>query len=113
LIFTGDVIKPAYRGKRIHLLGSQTDLAATLLSQLNINHDQFKWSKDLLNPQSIPFAFYSFDNGFGWVNSNQTVVQDNINNKIIFNSKPEINPETNLQKGRAYMQQVFKQYLAY
>ena len=113
LIFSGEVINPAYRGKRIHLLGSQTDLAATLLSQLNINHDQFKWSKDLLNPQSIPFAFYSFDNGFGWVNTNQTIVQDNINNKIVYNSKPEINPETNLQKGRAYMQQVFKQYLAY
>ena len=59
------------------------------------------------------FAFYSFDNGFGWVNTNQTIVQDNINNKIVFNSKPEINPKTNLQNGRAYMQQVFKQYLAY
>lgn len=113
LIFAGDVIKPEFKGKRIHMLGSQTDLAATILSQLKIEHQQFNWSKDLLNKDSKPFAFYSYDNGFGWVNPAQTIVQDNINKQIIFNSQPNLNSEENLRKGQSYMQKVFEQYLAY
>jgi phosphoglycerol transferase MdoB-like AlkP superfamily enzyme len=113
LIFAGDVIKPEFKGKRIHMLGSQTDLAATILSQLKIEHQQFNWSKDLLNKDTKPFAFYSYDNGFGWVNPAQTIVQDNINKQIIFNSQPKLNSEENLRKGQSYMQKVFEEYLAY
>lgn len=63
--------------------GSQNDLAATLLSQLNINHADYKFSKDMLNPQSRKFAFYSFVNGFSMIDSTGIFTFDNDQEKVL------------------------------
>lgn len=57
--------------------GSQNDLAATLFSQLNIKQSDFKFSKDMLNPDGNKFAFYSYVNGFCMTDSTGTVTYDN------------------------------------
>lgn len=49
----------------IDALGQQTDLAATLLGQMELPHDDFNFSKDLLNPATPRFAFYDYPDGFG------------------------------------------------
>ncbi|MDX5396682.1 MAG: LTA synthase family protein, partial [Hymenobacteraceae bacterium] len=76
LIFTGGAL--TVRDTTIHTLGSQTDIATTLLTQLNLPHEQFKWGKNLLNPQAKPFAFYVFNDGFGWVTKEGVVTFDNV-----------------------------------
>ena len=43
--------------RRIDVYGSQHDIAATLLAQLALPHDEFVFSKDMLNPASPHFAF--------------------------------------------------------
>ncbi|MBE9586151.1 sulfatase-like hydrolase/transferase [Mucilaginibacter sp. JRF] len=114
LLFFGDVVKPEYRGKRIHKLGSQTDIAATLLAQLNIPNEQFKWSKNLLNPHSKEFAFFDWDNGFGFMVPGQVVSYDNAGKRIIYNAPPSQSKnqtEELLQYGKAFMQQVFAEYM--
>ncbi|MDR0575679.1 MAG: sulfatase-like hydrolase/transferase, partial [Tannerella sp.] len=63
--FGGAVGKPAI----ISDYGSQNDLAATLLSQLQIDYSDFKFSKDMLDPQSRKFSFYSYVNGFCMMDS--------------------------------------------
>ncbi len=115
LIFYGEVIKQEFRGKKVHTLGSQTDIAATLLQQLNLDAKPFKWSKDLFNKQAVPFAFYSFDNGFGWVEAQQTLTVDNVNREISSTLKdlPDSLNQKISKKGKAYMQKVFTEYLAY
>lgn len=62
---------------------SQNDLAATLLSQLSIDHTEFIFSKDILNPLSRKFAFYSYVNGFSMIDSTGTFTFDNNQEKII------------------------------
>lgn len=52
-------------GIYISSFGSQTDLANTLLSQLDLPVSQYEFSKNLLNTESSSFAFYSYQNGFG------------------------------------------------
>jgi phosphoglycerol transferase MdoB-like AlkP superfamily enzyme len=52
------------RGTDIYALGSQTDIAKTLLSQLNLPTSQYDFSKNLLDPESHSFAYYSYQNGF-------------------------------------------------
>ncbi|MDR2919349.1 MAG: LTA synthase family protein [Tannerella sp.] len=80
MIWIGGAVKqPAV----ISDLSSQNDLAATLLSQLNIDHTDFKFSKDILNPQSRKFAFYSYVNGFSMIDSTGTFTFDNDQEKII------------------------------
>lgn len=63
----GDVIKPEYRGMQVSKHGSQVDLAPTLLAQLEVSKSEFTWGKDMLNPCSPDFGYYSFEIGFGWV----------------------------------------------
>ncbi|RFZ83467.1 alkaline phosphatase family protein [Mucilaginibacter terrenus] len=116
MLFFGDVIKPAYRGKHINKLGGQTDMAATLLAQLNIPHKQFKWSKNLLNPYSKPFAFFDWDNGMGFKTPQQAVTYDNAGKRISYveNRKlPQATIDSTLLYGKAFLQQVFTEYMKY
>jgi phosphoglycerol transferase MdoB-like AlkP superfamily enzyme len=116
LLFFGDAIKPEYRGMKINKLGNQTDIAATLLAQMNLPHQQFKWSKNLLNPYTRDFAFFDWDNGMGFMLPNQTVTFDNAGNTVSFiqnKNMPQSYTDKTLLYGKAFMQQVFTQYLAY
>ena len=116
LMFYGDVIKPEYRGKTVSKLGNQTDLAATILGQLDLPHKDFEWSKNLLNPHSKEFAFYDWDNGFGFMLPQQAVSYDSQGKRIIYRKHPDADEKlTNeaLLYGKAFMQQIYTEYLAY
>ncbi|NCD72032.1 LTA synthase family protein [Mucilaginibacter agri] len=116
LLFFGDVIKDEYKGKKISALGGQTDIAATILGQLNLPSEDFKWSKNLLNPYSKQFAFFDWDNGLGFIQPEQAVSYDNEGDKIIYtgnNTAPNAVTENTLRQGQAYLQKVFTQYLNY
>lgn len=86
--------------------GSQNDLAATLLSQLKVKHDNFRFSKDMLNPGVHKFAFYSYVNGFSMIDSTGTVIYDNDKQSVISQSA---NPE--LEKdAKAYFQTMYSDF---
>ncbi|WP_147320720.1 LTA synthase family protein [Hymenobacter lapidiphilus] len=69
LLLTGGALAPAAQGREVLTYGSQTDVAATLLHQLNLPATTFPWSRDLLAPTPPTWpggaAFYSFTDGFG------------------------------------------------
>ena len=112
LVFFGEVIKPEFRGKKIEKFGNQTDIAATVLAQLNINADRFHWSKDLLNPGSKDFSFFNWDNGFGFTTPQQTISFDNVGKRLIYKQNAAAT-DSELQYGKAYMQEVYQEYLNY
>lgn len=70
LLFYGNVISKEFLATRNSRIGSQTDIATTLLGQLGIENAPFKWGKDLLNPSSKQFAFYCYDEGMTWITPN-------------------------------------------
>lgn len=113
LLFYGDVIKDEFKGKKLNQFGSQQDISATLLAQLNIPHKDFIWSKNLLNPYTKQFAFFSWDNGLGFINDKQCVTFDNIGKNILYNSNAKDNLQTNknLNSGKAYLQTVYQQFI--
>lgn len=67
LLITGPCISPEWRGRRIGKIGNHHDIPATLLSGLGLTSATFLWSKDLLSPNSKDFAYYSNENGLGWI----------------------------------------------
>jgi len=67
LLIFGDPISQAYRGKKIEKVGSQADLAATLLRQLGLSSKEFIFSKDLMSPTAKEFAFFSTIRGYGFI----------------------------------------------
>ncbi len=68
LLFYGDVIKKSYVGTKIKKIGSQADLAATLLAQLGADVSTFPYSKNLLDPTTTDFAFIATVRGYGFTN---------------------------------------------
>jgi phosphoglycerol transferase MdoB-like AlkP superfamily enzyme len=102
MVWAGGAIK---KPVRVDKFCSQTDIAATLLSQLHIDYSDFPFSKDILNPTAPEFAFYTFKDGFGMVNPDGTTVFDNTSGKII--SQTGGNNEKALQEGKAYLQCLF------
>ena len=67
VLFYGEPILKAARGKKVSIIGSQTDIAATLLHQLRMDNRAFPFSKDLLSPNVNPFAFHATIRGYGYV----------------------------------------------
>ncbi|HSQ44392.1 MAG TPA: sulfatase-like hydrolase/transferase [Ginsengibacter sp.] len=106
LIFTGGALK--VKGV-VSTIGSQTDIVKTVLDQLDIASNKFTWSKDLLDSSARPFAFYSFNDGFGFVTPSGIVTMDNISRKIIF-EKGKID-SADVNNGKAYMQLSYQDFL--
>ncbi len=113
MVLYGDVIKDEYQHKQITKVGSQTDIAKTLLNQLNINDSSYKWSKDLFNKNAKSFAFYTYDNGLGWVDDDNRYTMDNITKELTSRRNYTKNTDEKMMNGKAYMQLVFSEYLAY
>ncbi|MCB9184828.1 MAG: sulfatase-like hydrolase/transferase [Flavobacteriales bacterium] len=82
-LITGGALKPELRGQRVATYGCHVDFAATLLGQLGLPADRFEWSNDLLAPGAPHFAFWTFDDGFGYADSSQTVVWDNLGKRVL------------------------------
>ena len=57
-------------------------MAATLLRQLNLPAAQYVWSRDLLAPHPVSFAYYCFNNGFGSVFPTGSVTFDNVSRQV-------------------------------
>ncbi len=67
LLLVGEPLKKEFRGKSCNTIGSQSDIAATLLHQLRHPNSNFKFSKDLLSPNVKSFAFHATIRGYGFV----------------------------------------------
>jgi len=97
-------------GITINNTGSQIDIAATLLSQLNLPHENYKWSKDILSKQTSQWAYFSFNNGFGFVEPENYFIFDNVGKSII-EHKREMN-STEINIGKSLQQNTFADYLS-
>lgn len=74
LLFFGNVLQENIRGKTVDKTCNQNDIAATLLSQLNKNYNDFPTSRDILNPDTKDFAYYTNDNVWGWITPDQKFI---------------------------------------
>lgn len=116
MLFFGGALKSEFKGKRVTKYGNQVDLAATLLSQLNITDTAFHFSKNLLSPSVKGFGFYSYDNGFGYIDAEKAVTYDPVGEQIIFIKSKTINQKEKnkaLTNAKALMQSVYKDFESY
>lgn len=111
MLFTGNVIKQQYKGTTVNRLSNQMDLAATLMNQLHLNSAPFKWSRDLFNGGSPEFAYYSFEEGFGWITKNGYFVFDAKANIFNENTIPDELKSPVIKEGRSFLQVLFNEYM--
>ena len=74
MVWVGGAVK---QPRKVTPFCNQTDLAATLLSQLQLPHEQFRWSRDVLSSSyRYPFAVHNYNNGFSMIDSTGFIVYD-------------------------------------
>lgn len=73
----------AVRDTVINKIASQTDIAKTLLDQLGLSSSEYRWSRDFLTDHAPSFAYYAFNDGFGFVDSDGSYVFDNVAQHVI------------------------------
>ena len=86
LLIYGEPLKKEFRGSQNTIIGSQSDIAATLLHQLRHDAASFKFSKDLLSPTVKSFAFHATIRGYGFVSRTGSFVYNLDARKIIENT---------------------------
>lgn len=102
LILTGGAIaKPM----KIKLIGSQQDIAATLLGQLHLKHDDFLFSKNMLSDTTPKFAFFTVPDAFGVVSEENSLIFDNKAKKAVYNKGAKVG--YNIKRGQAYLQKLY------
>ncbi len=101
LILAGGAIA---RPLKVGIIGSQQDIAATLLGQLGIAHDEFKFSKNMMSDATPKFAFFTNNDKFGMVNEDNSLIYDNKARRIVYNKGKK---DQNLKPGMAYLQKLY------
>ena len=112
LFLYGNPLKEAWLGKKVSRVGSQSDLAATILNQFNLNSDEFRFSNDLLLNNS-GIAQYTFNHGFGLVSSEQSLIYDYDTEVVIYSNlkAAKSSKESFLNTGLGYLQKVYQDFI--
>ena len=111
LLLLGGALKPEYQGKQIDKIGSQSDLAKTLLIQLGINPEKYHWSKDLLNSGTTGWALCTSTKTYGFIDQNGMTNYLIIEDKIVYSSHlTEKEKQAALKKCRALVESMYGEY---
>ena len=111
MLWTGGAVRSH---KVIDTIMNQSDMAATLLGQLRINHDRYTFSRDIFSPAyRYPFAFFTFKEGIGFADSTGCTVYDIIGERI-FEDEPQPDDtdaakstESRITKAKAILQTIY------
>ena len=100
MIWVGGAVKAPVE---INKVCNQTDLAATLLGQLGLKHDDFRFSRDVLSETyQEPFAINTYDDGYSVYDSTGFVNYDFIGEKIVKSEGGQV-PQL-MEKAKAVLQ---------
>lgn len=101
LILAGGAIS---RPMKVGIIGSQHDIAATLLGQLGVEHREFTFSKNMMSDATPKFAFFAVNDAFGIVSEENSLIYDNRAKRIVYDKGKK---GFNLKRGQAYLQKLY------
>ena len=102
MIWTGGAVKtPAVVDEYI----SQSDIPATLLAQMGIDYEAFPFSRNLADPSIPKFGYYTYPNGFGWIDGDNNVVFDCDSDRPVY--MQGLSPDSCLYRGKALLQKLY------
>ena len=83
MVWIGGAVKEP---RDINVICNQTDLPATLLSQLGMDTGKFRWSRNVVSKDyHYPFAVHNYNNGFSVIDSTGFIVYDLDSDRLIAN----------------------------
>ena len=100
MVWTGGAVKAA---RRIKSICNQTDLPATLLGQMGINHTDYRYSRDVMSSNyTCRMAVHTYNNGIAMVDSTGRAMYDLTSNRMI--QGDGYNAERLIHIGKAVLQ---------
>ncbi len=111
VLICGGALKTEFRGTKFEKLMSQTDLPATILAQLGIEHKEFHYSRDLFNPYYSEFTYFTFDYGIGLRNPEGTVIWGKSFKQLSVDGFKARGPAKAEKNAKALLQELFQDYL--
>lgn len=100
MLWLGGAVK---QPRRMSVLMNQSDMAATLLAQMGLPHDDFPWSRNVLAADyTYPFAYCSFPSGILFRDSTGVTLFDT-NSLLPITEQPAPNPER-IRRAKAILQ---------
>lgn len=112
LLIYGEPLKDSYKGRRIDQLGSQTDIARTLLYQMGGDFQRYVWSKDLLNSNAPQFALHTVNRGYGWITPEGNFTYQMDSKQLIENKYSEHDYEREKKRCEAMLSLIYEEYKA-
>ena len=82
-------------------IGGQQDVAATILGQLDIKHDEYLYSRDILAHNDSQFALYLWANGLGYKTDKGSIAFSTDTKKVFWQTGDTLNLE---QQAKALFQ---------
>lgn len=83
---------------------SQTDLAATLLGQMGLAHDDFLFSRDVMDPARPQLGYWVFNDGFGVADTTGVTIWDCTARRVISPDSSALQ----LDRGKALLQTTYR-----
>lgn len=106
MLWVGGALKET--NMKIEKTGSQVDIPLTILHQLDLDGN-FPFSKDLLSPSSPGFAFYTFNEGFGFItDSSKYIYEHKLGRAVVTEGK---NPDVAGTYGKAFLEVLYEDFL--
>lgn len=112
MLWLGGVVK---HPRRIKTLMSQSDVAATLLGQLGLPHDNYPWSRDIFSPEyTYPYAYSTFPSGVMFTDKTGSVIYDINSERVVSDrdasgTKDAKATEERVRKAKALLQHSYRQ----
>ena len=93
--------------RRISTLMNQSDMAATILSQMDVSHKQFPWSRNIFSKNyTYPFVYSSYPSGILFKDSTGVSIFDTNADKPIL-GRPAEGADLRLKRSKAILQKSY------
>jgi len=115
LLIYGEQLKDHLKGTKNERIADNSSLSKTILHQLDLPADGFKWGSDLFNPYSPEFAYVVLNDGYMWKTPYGEVVYSpwwkHYYSKVFPEGATAEDIESFTRDGKSYVQVLFQDFL--
>tara|TARA_B100001758_G_C18416862_1_gene620777 strand:- start:7768 stop:9627 length:1860 start_codon:yes stop_codon:yes gene_type:complete len=114
MLFYGEVLDPYYKGSHWDVLGSHIDITPSLLAQLDIDANSYKFGHNLFNNSKIRYVPYSFPNGYGLISNNANYAfNEGYSRQLELHGSDSLEMKKIKRETEMFFQVAFDSYLIY
>lgn len=111
LLIWGGALKNNARGTEIEKIGSQSDIAATLLNQMDLPVEKFHWSKNLLDPNAPNWALLTSTMSFGIKDKTGYAAYHTIDEGVVYNTYSDKDSSAKaILRSRSLVETIYREF---